>query len=568
MRSAWRRSYPGLIAIFLFTAVVNILKLAIPIYILQLLDRVLSSRSIDTLIMLTVITLIALMAGALIAFIRRWMLMRWGVWIERGFGKTLFMRGLTGNSPTRPSKSLRDLATLRTFVSGTGATAWLDVVWAPIFVIVVYLIHPAMALIAMIGIACMFLLGLLNEVMTRNARREASKATMENRDWVATAERNVETIGSLNIASHLADRWSDSAQTRLHENLWTRLNTLAIADTMKFIESVQRVASYAIGIWLVITGALSVGGVIAAAVLARIASSSVRRAMSSWRRLNSALAAYRRVTSRLSEGPDEQELNLDLDMPLALHIQGLAHRYPDQQNSVFRRISLSISPGEILCVIGPAGSGKSTFTKLVTGSTKARSGVVRLGEVDIARYSDQQLAQYIGYLQQDVKLFRGTIAENIAGMGELRSEDIVEAAKLASIHDRIVDLPLGYETELDEDLGYLSGSERKRIALARAYCHPARLIVLDEPEANLDGNARKALSEALLTCKSRGCIVVVTSQSKSLASIADKVIVLDQSSRAKIYQDETEIGALQNKRGGRGASKAITGNRGSRGQRS
>lgn len=545
LRSAWRQSYPGLAAIFVFSFFINLVQLAVPFYLYHLLDRVLASRSLETLVLLTVITIGAVMAGALVEFVRRWMLIRWGAWIEHRFGRQLFLSGLTSRSESRPTELLRDLASLRQFVASSAATAWLDVIWVPAFVIVVYLIHPLIALVIAVGMAIMLALGLFNELLTRRARSAATQATLDRGDWLATAERNAEAIGSLNISSNLADRWHVTSKTRLDENLWTRLNSLVTADSMHFVERCQRIACYGFGIWLVILGSLSVGGVIAAAILGRIASSAFRRAMTNWRNLRSARSAYFRLKKKLSEDREPEALALDKAVPLALHIEDVSHRYPEQTRSIVRNFSLAIQPGEMLCVVGPSGSGKSTLTRLITGRLAPRSGVVRLGEVDITRYPRDELFGYVGYLQQDIHLFRGAVSENIACLGPSNGTDLIEAAKLVGIHEVIIRLPRGYETEIGEDPNYLSAGERKRIALARAIHGRPRLVVLDEPESNLDENAREALDRTLQACKAWGAIVIVTTQSLSLTAKANKVAILDETSKARTYSSKEEISDLR-----------------------
>jgi PrtD family type I secretion system ABC transporter len=520
---------------------INVMKLAIPIYIFQLLDRVIASRSVETLLMLTVMTVCAVITAAVAEIVRRWMLMRWGGWIERRFGRRLLLMSLQNETRRRPSASLRDLGTLRQFVSGSAATAWLDVIWAPAFLLVVYLIHPLIALILVAGVLVMAALGTLSELVTRSARSAATKATEDRGDWLATAERRSETIGSLKIAGNLADRWDRSSSERITESLSTRWYSLTSAETLRFVENLIRIGSYGVGVWLVLKGELSVGGGIAAALLARMASSTARHAMASWQKLASARLAYLRINLQLADGSATLPPVLD---PLAappLTIEDLGHRYAHQENSLFRNLDLTLQPGEVLSVIGPSGSGKSTLTRILVGYLRPRSGVVRLGDADIIRYAPEDLSGYIGYLQQEVQLFRGTIGENIARLGREDFEQTVEAAKLAGIHEVITRLPLGYETRIEGEGDTLSAGERKRIGLARALYGRPRLIVLDEPAANLDEAFCDALKRAIIACKCWGAIAVVASHSDTFADVADKVVLLDHSGRTRIYETPKEV---------------------------
>lgn len=553
---------PSLVVIVLLSFFINVMKLAIPIYIFQLLDRVIASRSVETLLMLTVMTVCAVIAAAVAEIVCRWMLMRWGGWIERRFGRQLLLMSLQNETQRRPSASLRDLGTLRQFVSGSAATAWLDVVWTPALLVVVYLIHPLIALILVAGVLVMAALGALSELVTRSARNAATKATEDRGDWLATAERRVETIGSLKIGGNLADRWDRSSAERIAENLSTRWYGLTSAETMRLVENLMRIGSYGVGVWLVLKGELSVGGAVAAALLARMASSTVRQAMASWQKLASARTAYLRISTQLADGSATLPLVLDPLAMLPLTIEDLGHRYADRENSVFRNLSLSLRPGEVLSVIGPSGSGKSTFSRILVGYLKPRSGVVRLGDADITRYAPEDLSRYLGYLQQEVQLFRGTIGENITGLGRGHLEQAVEAAKLASIHEVIIRLPLGYETRIEDESDILSVGERKRIGLARALYDRPRLIVLDEPAANLDEAFCDALKQAIIACKGWGSIVVVTSHSDTFADVADKVMLLDLSGRSRIYDTPMEVRERFSPHLGANAPKVINARKG------
>jgi ABC-type protease/lipase transport system fused ATPase/permease subunit len=370
MQSAWRRSYPGLFVVLLFSVVVNLLKLATPLYVLQILDRIPASRSVETLLMLTVIALAAVLTGAILDVVRRRMFMHWGTWIERHFGPKLVHVGLstqTSASAMPPSKALRDLATIRQFVSGSGILAWLDVVWAPFFVAVVYLIDPLLAAIAFAAIVLALALGVAQELMTRSARETARRAQVDGRDWVAAAERNSETIGPLSMAGSLAERWSDAASERLDEGLRSRKVTVTVAAAMRFLGRCLRIALLAVGVFLVIQDGLTLGAVVAAGVLGRTAYRAVERAMLKWRELVVAKRAYERVRTALGADAPAAPSMIDNQLPAPLVIQDLGHRYASQPASVIKRISVALTPGEVLAVIGAAAAGKTTIYRLGAG---------------------------------------------------------------------------------------------------------------------------------------------------------------------------------------------------------
>ncbi|MGI9450143.1 MAG: type I secretion system permease/ATPase, partial [Geminicoccaceae bacterium] len=529
MRSAWRRSYPGLAAIAVFSVLVNLLKLATPLYVLQILDRITASRSVETLIMLTVITLAAILTSALLEAIRRRMFAHWGAWIERHFGPKLVHAGLSfrAQHACTPSKVLRDLSTIRSFVSGSGVLAWLDVVWAPLFVAVVYLIDPTLCMIVLGAIVGVLGLGVLNEILTRPSRNASRRALVDGRDWVTTAERNSETIKPLNMASTLTERWSEHARERLDEGLRTRRLTVNMTVAMRFLGRCLRIALLAVGIWLVVENVLTLGAVIAAGILGRTAFRSVERAMLKWRELVITRGAYSRLHESLSVETSFDVSVPDHQLPVPLIATDLSYRYPNEQASVLRRINVAMNPGEILCVIGPSASGKTTFSRVASGLLRPRSGSIRLGDIDVARLPQDGPARYVGYLPQDIHLFRGTVRENIARMDRGDFNDVLEAAQLIGIHDTILKLPEGYDTKISDDEPLLSAGQRKAIAVARAFYGWPQLIVMDEPEPHLDRRARRSLVRGLKACTSQGSIVVVTSQSKVLSRIADKVVLLD-----------------------------------------
>lgn len=546
LRSAWRKSYPGLVAVGIFSVFINILKLATPLYVLQLLDRLVASRSHETLVMLTIITLVAIISGILFEVIRRRMFLHWGNWIERSFGQHLFTAGLQKDFSQAPSSSslLRDIATVRSFVSGTGLLAWLDIVWAPLFIACVFLVSPPLAYIVMVAIVITLVLGTLNELMTRESRDVTYRAKKDDREWISSAERHRETVGSLNMAANIAERWSRSAFARLDEGMRTQTLNLYFAAAMRFVQRCLRIFIFAVGLWLVIEQQLTLGAVIAASVLGRMAYSLVESAMLKWREMMTARRAYGRIKAFLTNDTPRQVSIANTDAPVPLVIDQVSYRYPNQAFSVFRNIDLIVEPGEVLCVIGHSAMGKTTFSRLVSGLISPRSGKIRLGDMDVTRLRQHSTRRYIGYLPQDVTLFQGTVRQNIARMAEGNIRQVVRAAKRAGIHETILNLPDGYDTEIAEDEPLLSAGQRKGIAIARAYYGSPDLIVMDEPTPHLDESACAALFAALSRWKKKGNIVIVTTQSNALSSIADKVILL-KGGRVDVLRTPEEVAALR-----------------------
>ena len=524
----WRQSSAGISVLFLFSAIINILKFATPLYMIQILDRIPSSRSVETLIMITIIALLAVVAGVALDAVRRRMFTRWGAWIERELGPKLFHSGISAQGTERSAmatRSLNDLSTLRAFVAGSAA-AWFDVIWAPLFIIVVYFIHPVLGMIGMAAIAVLIVLGVLQELMTREPRRASHGASSDARNLVVTAERNSETVGALGMATNLTERWRRTATARLDESDRSQARLAFFAALMQGLGRCLRIGGLGVGIWLVIQDTLTLGAVIAAGIMMRFGFGLVQKAVRKWRALTNARIAYHRLKVQLSSVDSAEPSIADDTSGAPLILENVSFRYEGQREPVFRRIEVTADSGELLCVIGASATGKSTLSKLVTGLLPPRSGHVRLGDIEISRLPPEALAQLVGYLPQEVRLFDGSIRDNIARMGSSDFDAVMAAARLANIHETIVRLPEGYDTLISDDAPNLSGGERKRIALARAFYGQPRLVVLDEPEANLDRRSRRMLHQALSTLKTQGSTIVVTSQSKRFGENADKVLIL------------------------------------------
>lgn len=564
MREAWRRSQTGILVIVVLTAFINILKLTVPLYIFQVLDRVIASRSVDTLVMLTIMACFAFLTATLAEMLRRVMLVHWGAWIKTQFGKALFAGSFHGPKDRLPSRSIDDLNEVTEFASGSGLTAWLDAMWAPAFLLLVYIIHPLIALIVLGGMIAMLLLGVLNETVTRPLRSAARQARQKSEGILAAAEANRETIAGLNVAPGLAARWDASAALQASENSASRMAGLSISEAMRFTEGLQRIACYAFGVWLTIEGSMTAGGVIAAAVLGRLGTSAVRQGMNSWRPLTVAWRAHQRIAAKLASIAEPRVAIRDRKQPLVLNIERVTYSYNSKLAPVIKELDVAIQPGEALVVIGPSGAGKSTLARLIAGTLEPAAGRILLGELDVSRFTTEERQRLIGYLQQDTRMLPGTIADNISALREADPQEIVEAAKLAGIHDVIMRLPKGYETKLSDQTLPLSGGEIRRLGLARALFGQPHMIILDEPEANLDQDLVSHMLEALSICRASGALLVVTSQSAAFAGIADKVLVLDGSSHAELHDSSQHLVVDRyrdhhiSKGRGRSASRATT----------
>jgi len=529
LRAAWRASYPGLAMAGIFSVFINVLKLAAPLFVLQTLNRVISSGSIETLVMLTAITLIAIVCGVLLEVVRRRMFMHWADWIQRTFGPVLFTSGFSQDSEDSPTSSsnLRDLERLSSFAAGQSFLAWLDIPWAPVFVVIVFYISPVLGYVTLVGCLLAIALGVVNELVTRETRNAAMRAGNESDEWLDLAERNREAIGSLSEIRGVASAWRRSAFERLDKSMRTRRLNVYFSAAMRMVSRFLRVALLAIGIWQVVENSLTVGALIAASILGRTAYGSVRDTMQGWRELTLALRAYQRIKKSLMRTRVPSISRRAEVGPSRLTLEDVWYRYRGQGSSMFRGLNIRVKPGQLLCVIGPSGSGKTTISRLACGLLAPRSGAIWLGELPVHRLQESSTHREIGYLAQEVVLFPGTVRENISTMATGDIELVTEAARLAGIHETILRLPQGYDTQIVEKEPLLSAGQRKGVAIARAVYGIPRLVVLDEPAPHLDSTAWEALLTGIEYLKSKGTILVMTTQQEEQAIMADKVIWLN-----------------------------------------
>lgn len=553
----WRRSFPGLTAIALFSIFINLLKLATPIYVLQLLDRVIASRSIETLLMLSVIVLFAIICGALLEVTRRKLFTHWGNWIERNFGPTLFTSGMLKDdrSSSDSSASLRDVSTLRSFVSSQSLIAWLDLPWALLFTGCVFLISPILGYIVLVASLLALIMGALNEYLTRESRNATRRAGEDARDWVSTAERERETVGSLKMINSFVKRWSDDAITRQDENIRSRTVHINFSVGMRLVGQFVRIGMLGVGIWLVINEMLSLGAVVAANILGRIAYTLVRNALVKWRDVVRARKAYGRIKRSLANERALVVSRSSTTGPMPLTMQKVTYRYPGQPRSILQKIDLIINPGELLCVVGASASGKSTFCRLASGVLIPGSGNIHLGEVDVFRLQHHSLHRGIGYLPQDITLFQGTVRENIATMEQGDLDQVIRAAKLVGVHDTIVNLPKGYDTEISDREPLLSAGQRKCIAVARAFYGSPQLVILDEPFPHLDYRTKRALVKGIKALVAEGVIVILTAQRQFSARRANKALLLSHGKITYLASKEEIARHLEERRVGSSGRK-------------
>ena len=529
MRSAIAELRPYLLFAGLFSFAINLLLLASPLYMLQVFDRVLTSRSNETLVVLTLGVVIALLAMAALDVVRSYLLAALGRALDRMLGPKL-LDGLLGEAARLGTRehayALRDVHSLRTFLSGSGVIALFDAPWLPVFLLVIALFHPLMGVLAFVGAATMLVAAFANERLSREPMERAQEEGRRAQRFTEGTLRNAEVVRALGMLPGLTRRWSEANERALRAQAQATQSGAALSGTSRFMRQFIQTAMLALGAYIVVDQQVSSGVMIAATILLGRALAPVEQLVSGWRGLVEARAAWKRLTKLLDERPVEVERTA-LPAPRGqLSVEKVVFGIRGVERPIIRGVSFSIEAGETLGIVGPSASGKSSLARLIVGVWRAHAGVVRLDGADIALWPRDDLGPYIGYVPQDVELFAGTISENIARMGELDAEQVIRAAQRAHVHELILRLPKGYDTALGDAAAALSHGQRQRIALARAVYGDPRLVVLDEPNANLDLEGDQALRATLHALKQEGITVVVVAHHPSLLATADKVLVL------------------------------------------
>lgn len=514
----------------LFSFFINLLLLVPSLYMLQVFDRVIASRSNETLVMLTLAALVALVAMGLLERVRSRLLAAAGVMLDRHLGPAV-IRELLANSArlggTEYTHGLRDIAVLRGFLAGSGIFALFDAPWLPFYLLIIFLFHPMLGVIATCGALLLIVLAFINERLSRDPLEVLHASMRKAARYIDSSLRNAEVIGALGMGAALTRRWERHNDEVLVQQARASQRVALVSGLTKFTRQSLQVAMLAAGAYLVIDLNVTPGVMIAATILLGRALQPVETLIAGWKNLVEARAAYARLDALLPANASVEKSGPPLPAPLGqLNAQKLVFAPLGMDKAIVRGLSLALEAGESLAIVGPSASGKSTLARLLVGVWRPTAGTVRLDGADVASWTREHLGPHIGYLPQDVELFSGSVAENIARLGEATSGTVIEAGKRAHAHELILRLPAGYETEIGDGGCALSGGQRQRIGLARALFGNPKLVVLDEPNANLDGEGEAALMETLADLKRSGVTCIVITHRPSLLAGVDKVLVM------------------------------------------
>jgi PrtD family type I secretion system ABC transporter len=535
--------YPLLAHAALFSLVVNVLLVVPSLFSLQVFDRVLTSRSQETLTLLLALTAFSLAVIMVLEAARSRLLAAASVSLDRALGTRILSGLLEQAAHSRGAEfdhGMRDVATLRGFLSGPGVCSLFDAPWLPVFLIVIFLLHPLLGSLALAGATSLIVIAWLNERLMRGAIEQAMTHGRRAGRFVDSSLRNAEAVRGLGMTGTVAQRWTQLNEATLASQQSTSRVAARFTAASRMLRQVLQIVMMAAAAYLAIHQEITPGTMIAASLLLSRAFQPVEAIIGGWRSLVEARAAYRHL-DQLLRAHTRQAAATELPAPSgAVSLERVVFGIGYGARPIIAGVSLDIAAGDSIALIGPSASGKSSLARLLVGVWNPVSGTVRLDGADLRQWPRDRLGLYVGYLPQDVELFAGTIAENIARLGDVDSERVIDAARLAHAHEMILRLPGGYDTVIGEGGAGLSAGQCQRIGLARALYGEPKLVVLDEPNANLDAEGEAALARTTATLKQAGVTQVLVTHRPSLAQHVDKVLVL-QEGQVQMFGPRQEV---------------------------
>jgi PrtD family type I secretion system ABC transporter len=541
-----------------FSLFINLLMLALPLYMLQIFERVVTTGNLSTLFYLTVLALFAFAVMGILIAIRSRILISAGERFDSAASPLALkaqFESVLATSKSRDAQPLRDVQTVRNFIAGNGINALFDAPWVPIFIIAIFALHPLQGMVALVGAALLFVLALLNEWSSRAAIQETNISQAMALNEAQAYLRNAETIVAMGMTPQVRSRWEQS-----HASISSKL--LAVGDRISIFTGLGRVVRIslqililAVGATLAIEGKIGPGAMFVGAILMGRALAPVEQAMGAWKGLVGARQAYARINTLLQETAQNEE-GVSLPQPKGeIKVEQLLYYAPGTRKPLIKQLQFQLAPGEVLGIAGPSGAGKTTLGKLLIGALKPQMGAVRLDGADVSTFSAQDRGRYLGYLAQEIELFCGSIADNIARMNPVDDAAVVAAAKRAHVHELVLSFPDGYETQVGPDGVMLSNGQRQRIGLARALYGDPALIVLDEPNSNLDSEGDVALIDTIKELKAAGKTVVAIAHRPSILNVVDRLLVLREGAIAGFGPTQEVMRQLNQGQAGKLAGK-------------
>ncbi len=526
---------------FIFSFGVNVLNLITPLYSLQVLDRVISSGSKDTLLMLSVIIIAIYASYTLLQVARSFTLIKIGEWLDKKLSPKLFAHAVEASSIKQSmgaSQTIREFSTIKSFLTSIGINSLFDAPWSIIYIIVVFLIHPSLGWLTVIGGLLILFFAFLNAYAINDTLSNSNEYNIKGHYLAEIATRNAETVQAMGMMSSIQSRWASVNNQALKMQSIASYRNGIIGNITKFLRAILQVSVTGIGAYLVISTSppeMTVGNMIASSIIVGRALAPFDQAIEVWKQVSSARKSYSKIKSFL-----DKSLN---------KIEGMSIPYPEgrltaenvffalstqagqPQKEILRGLNFTLEPGMSLAIIGPSAAGKSTLARLLVGVWKPTSGCVRLDNADVFTWNRDDFGQHVGYVPQGIELFNGSIKENISRMShDPNPELVIDAAKFAGAHEMISKLPNGYESDIGLAGSALSGGQKQRVALARAFYGHPKLVVLDEPNANLDERGEQALVQAIANAKARKISTILISHRPSILAFVDMIMIMQEGS--------------------------------------
>ena len=512
-----------------FSAIINVLLLAPSLYMLQVYDRVLASRNETTLLMLTLMVLGVYLFMSALELVRSFVLIRLGAQLDMHLNKRVYTAAFEQNLKrvgTSAGQALQDLANIRQFLTGNGLFAFFDAPWFPIYLLVIFLFNPYLGLFALVGTILLIALAYINESVSRKPLSEANSMSVAANQLATNNLRNAEVIEAMGMLPNLMSRWFKMHGRFIQLQGEASEKAGVIGAITKFSRVAMQSLILGLGALLVLEGKITPGMMIVASILMGRVLSPVEQLINVWKNWSGTRSAYGRLSELLGTNPPRRE-SMPLPKPLGqVSLEAVTAVPPGASLPAIKNLSISLAPGDVLGVIGPSGAGKSTLARLLVGVWPTAVGSVRLDGADVYLWNKDELGPHIGYLPQDIELFAGTISENIARFGQVDPSKVVQAAQRAGVHEMILRMPQGYDTPLGDGGTGLSGGQKQRLGLARAMYDDPSLIVLDEPNSNLDEVGERGLVLAIEDLRQRGKTIIMITHRSSVLAATNKILLL------------------------------------------
>ncbi|NRB11005.1 MAG: type I secretion system permease/ATPase [Rickettsiaceae bacterium] len=545
---------------FCFAFVINLLMLVTPLYSLQVLDRVLGSGNLSTLLMLSLIIGFIYFIYALLQIARSFTLIRVGEWLDNGLSPIILGHSISASATkVNPASSqlLRDFQTLKTFLTSTGINTLFDAPWSIVYIIVIFLIHPYIGFITIFGAVVIVSFAFFNAVATNRTLGEATEYSVKSLGQAEIANRNAESVEAMGMIRNVTKNWAQFNSSSLAKQSVASYRNGIITNFSRFVRNIMQMAVTGVGAYVVVTTnaqEITPGAMIASSIIVGRALAPFDNSIGMWKSISGAMKAYKTINQSFDTHKERDQAMPIPNVDGHLTVENIYYAapipkgmpQPPMPKHILKGVSFAVQPGEILAIIGPSGAGKSTLSKLIVGVWEASAGSVRLDGGDVYTWNRENFGTHVGYLPQGIELFSGSIKQNIARMSDEASpEQVIDTSKMCGAHEMILRFQDAYDTDIGSGGSNLSGGQRQRIGLARAFYGNPKLVVLDEPNANLDEAGELALSNALKEAKKRGIAVIVISHRPSVLSAVDKILVLQDGAVASFGTKEEVQGRIK-----------------------